>query len=156
VCAILSEEGRPTFIGTVKRVAGSVTRIEVYPEFCDGLKDISLYSHLIVLYWAHRRDNEEERHILRVYPRRHGCKVETGVFSCRSPSRPNPICLCVVELLKAKGCTLTVKGLDAEPSSPILDIKPYVPHSDSIPNARVPAWLMKGRARGHFERINHS
>jgi tRNA-Thr(GGU) m(6)t(6)A37 methyltransferase TsaA len=141
---ILTEEGRLTFIGTVRRVDGPVTHMEVYPEFREGLRDISLYSHLIILYWAHRRDNEEERHTLLVCPRRHGRKVKTGVFSCRSPSRPNPICLCVVKLLKIEGCTLTVRGLDAEPDSPILDIKPYVPHSDSVPNARVPAWVMKG------------
>ena len=140
---ILTEEGRLTFIGTVRKVDGPITRLEVFPEFYEGLRDISLYSHLIVLYWAHRRDNEEERHTLHVYPKRHGRKVQTGVFSCRSPSRPNPICLCVVELLKVEGCILTVKGLDAEPSSPIIDIKPYVPHSDSVPNARVPAWVMK-------------
>jgi len=126
VRAILNEIGRLTPIGTVRKVDGSVTHMKVYPEFCEGLKDISLYSHLIVLYWAHRRDNEEERQTLLVYPRRHNRKAETGVFSCRSPSRPNPICLCVVELLKAEGCTLTVKGLDAEPGSPILDIKPYL------------------------------
>ncbi len=139
----LTHEGRLTFIGKVGKVEGSVTSIDVSPEFCEGLRNIAEYSHLIVLYWAHRRDNEEERHTLLVYPRRHGRKVETGVFSCRSPSRPNPICLCVVELLKVERCNITVRGLDAEPGSPIIDIKPYVPHSDSVPNARVPAWVMK-------------
>jgi tRNA-Thr(GGU) m(6)t(6)A37 methyltransferase TsaA len=138
----LTEEGRLTFVGKVGRVKGSVTSIDVSPEFCEGLRDISEYSHLIVLYWAHRRDNDEERNTLLVYPRRHGRKVETGVFSCRSPSRPNPICLCVVELLKVDGCNISVKGLDAELGSPIIDIKPYVPHYDSVPNARVPAWVM--------------
>lgn len=139
----LTHEGRLTFIGKVGQVEGSVTSIDVSLEFCEGLRNIAEYSHLIVLYWAHRRDNEEERHTLLVYPRRHGRKVETGVFSCRSPSRPNPMCLCVVELLKVEGCNITVRGLDAEPGSPIIDIKPYVPRSDSVPNARVPAWVME-------------
>jgi len=141
---ILAEKGRLTFIGTVRRVDGLVTNIEVFPEVCEGLRNITEYSHLIVLYWAHRRDNAEERRTLLVCPKRHGRKVETGVFSCRSPSRPNPICLCVVELLKAEGCVLTVKGLDAELGSPIVDIKPYLPHSDSVPDARVADWVMKG------------
>jgi tRNA-Thr(GGU) m(6)t(6)A37 methyltransferase TsaA len=141
---ILTEKGKLTFIGRVRRVDGLVTNIEVFPEVCEGLRNITEYSHLIVLYWAHRRDNAEERRTLLVCPKRHGRKVETGVFSCRSPSRPNPICLCVVELLKAEGCDLTVKGLDAELGSPIVDIKPYVPHSDSVPDARVADWVMKG------------
>ena len=140
--SILTKKGRLVFIGKVRIVEGAVTSIDVFPEFCEGLRNITEYSHLIILYWAHRRDKEEERHTLLVYPKRHGRKVETGVFSCRSPSRPNPICLCVVEFLKAEGCTLMIKGLDAEPDSPIIDIKPYVPHSDSVPNARVPAWVI--------------
>jgi tRNA-Thr(GGU) m(6)t(6)A37 methyltransferase TsaA len=68
--------------------------------------------------------------------------VETGVFACRSPSRPNPIGLCVVELLKIEKCVLTVKNLDAFEGSPIIDIKPYIPKADSIPNARVPEWTL--------------
>jgi tRNA-Thr(GGU) m(6)t(6)A37 methyltransferase TsaA len=140
---ILTEEGRLTFIGKVRRVEGAVTSIDVFPEFCEGLRNVTEYSHLIILYWAHRRDKEKERRTLLVYPRRHRRKVETGVFSCRSPSRPNPICFCVVEFLKAEGCTLVIKGLDAELGSPIIDIKPYVPHSDSVPNARVPAWVIE-------------
>jgi tRNA-Thr(GGU) m(6)t(6)A37 methyltransferase TsaA len=143
--SILTECGRLNFIGAVKKVDGPETSIEVSPEFCKGLRNITAYSHLIVLYWAHRRDNEEERRTLLVYPKRHGRKVRTGVFSCRSPSRPNPICLCVVELLKAEGCNLTVRGLDAEPGSPIVDIKPYIPHSDSVPKARVPDWVTESR-----------
>lgn len=143
-CMILTEKGRVTFIGYVRKVDGPVTYVQVYPGFCEGLRDITRFSHLIVLYWAHRRDNEENRRTLLVCPRRHGRKVETGVFSCRSPSRPNPICLCVVKLLKVEECTLQVKGLDAEPASPILDIKPYVPHSDAVPKAKVQTWVIKG------------
>jgi tRNA-Thr(GGU) m(6)t(6)A37 methyltransferase TsaA len=140
---ILTEKGKLISIGKVRNIEGAIASIDVFPEFCEGLRNITEYSHLIILYWAHRRDKEKERNTLLVYPRRHGRNVETGVFSCRSPSRPNPICLCVVEFLKIEGCTLTVNGLDAEPDSPIIDIKPYFPQSDSIPNARVPAWVME-------------
>ena len=81
---------------------------------------------------------------MRVFPRRHAVNVEVGVFACRSPSRPNPICLCVVELMKAEECILTVKGLDAFEDSPIIEIKPYIPRADAIPNARVPEWTGRG------------
>jgi tRNA-Thr(GGU) m(6)t(6)A37 methyltransferase TsaA len=81
---------------------------------------------------------------LLVFPKRHAWNVETGVFSSRSPSRPNPLGLCIVELLKIEGCVLTVKGLDALEESPIVDIKPYIPRADAIPEARVPEWTDHG------------
>ncbi len=132
------------FVGIVEVASQTEARVRIFPEFCGGLKGINEFSHLIVLYWAHQRDKEEERHTLQVYPRRHTVDVEVGVFACRSPSRPNPICLCVVELVNAKACNLTVKGLDALEGSPIIDIKPYIPRADSIPDARVPEWTSHG------------
>jgi tRNA-Thr(GGU) m(6)t(6)A37 methyltransferase TsaA len=130
-------------IGAVEK-AGEEARMRVFPQFCSGLKGISDFSHLIVLYWAHLRDNEEERRTLLVFPKRHAWNLETGVFACRSPSRPNPIGLCVVELVKVEECVLTVKELDALEGSPIIDIKPYISRADSIPNARVPEWVQHG------------
>jgi tRNA-Thr(GGU) m(6)t(6)A37 methyltransferase TsaA len=96
------------------------------------------------LYWAHLRDNEKERQTLLVFPRKHAVNVETGVFACRSPSRPNPISLCVTELLKVEGCNLTVKGLDAFEGTPIVDIKPYLPRADRISDVRTPEWTQHG------------
>ena len=130
------------FIGVVEKTGEQEAEVRIFPEFCAGLKGIEDFSHLIILYWIHLRDNEEERRTLLVFPRRHVVNVETGVFACRSPSRPNPIGLCVVELLKIEKCVLTVKDLDAFEGSPIIDIKPYIPKADSIPNARVPEWTL--------------
>jgi tRNA-Thr(GGU) m(6)t(6)A37 methyltransferase TsaA len=135
------------FIAEVVNIDGEAATLEVYPRYCSGLKDIDSYSHLIVLYWAHHRDTRDERQTLLVYPKRHGRNVRTGVFACRSPSRPNPVCLCVVELLQVEGCRLKVRGLDAELGSPIVDIKPYHPHSDSIPDARFPEWVRVGEKK---------
>lgn len=132
------------FIGLVEKADGQLAKLRIYPEYCAGLRGIEGYSHLIVLYWLHMRDNEAERRTLLVFPRRHACNVETGVFACRSPSRPNPIGLCVVELLGVEGCTLTVRGLDAMEGSPLVDIKPYSPRADAVPDARVPDWALRG------------
>ncbi|MDH5481757.1 MAG: tRNA (N6-threonylcarbamoyladenosine(37)-N6)-methyltransferase TrmO [Candidatus Bathyarchaeota archaeon] len=137
-------KGELRFIGVVEKAGEEEGKIRIFPEFCAGLKGIDGFSHLIILYWIHLRDNEEERRTLRVFPRKHEVHVETGVFACRSPSRPNPIGLCVVELLKIEGCVLTVKELDAFVESPIVDIKPYIPRADSIPSARVPDWTWHG------------
>ncbi len=135
--------GTVRFIGVVEEAGGQRAKVRVFPEFCGGLKGIEGFSHLIILYWVHLRDSKAERRTLLVFPRRHKVNVETGVFACRSPSRPNPIGLCVVELLEVENCVLTVKGLDAFEGSPIVDIKPYIPRIDSFPEARVPDWTLR-------------
>jgi len=139
----MSDKGEVKFIGLV-RSAGEPSKIEIFPEFCLGLEGLSDFSHVIVLYWFHLRDDDRERGTLRVVPRRHPSAPRVGVFASRSPSRPNPIGLCVVELDKIEGCILTVNGLDALEGSPIIDIKPYVPRADAIPEARVPEWTSHG------------
>ena len=58
--------------------------------------------------------------------------METGVFSCRSPHRPNPILFCIAELIERQGRFLTVRGVEALDGSPLLDIKPYVAAIDCI------------------------
>ena len=138
------KQGEVNFIGIVETADESEAKIRIFPEFCKGLKKIDQFSHLIVLYWIHLRDTEKERHALQVFPRKHAVNVEVGVFACRSPSRPNPIGLCVVELVKVDACNLTVKGLDAIEGSPIIDIKPYIPRADSVPEAQVPEWMLHG------------
>lgn len=133
-----------TPVGAVRNIKGSESQIEVFPAFCDGLKGIEAFSHLIVLYWAHMRDTKKERSTLLVFPRRHLVNVKTGVFACRSPSRPNPIGLCIVGLVKVDGCLLTVKGLDAFQETPIIDVKPYLPRANSVPEAKTPEWACRG------------
>jgi tRNA-Thr(GGU) m(6)t(6)A37 methyltransferase TsaA len=132
------------FIGSVTGVQGEESKVKIYDEYCSGLLGIDEYSHIILLYWLHERDDEKNRNVLQVYPHRHSVKSLRGVYACRSPSRPNPIGLTIVELLKVEGCELTVKGLDALKGSPIIDIKPYSTRSDCYPNARIPDWSKQG------------
>ncbi len=115
----------------------------IFPEFCRGLQHLGDFSYVIIVYWFHERDNERERSVLKVVPRRQLGAPEVGVFASRSPSRPNPVGLCVTELMEKEGCVLTLKGLDALQNSPIIDIKPYIPRLDSIPEARVPEWTSR-------------
>ena len=139
----LRSEGAVKFIGVVED-AGELSRIRVLPEFCVGLQSLDKYSHIIILYWIHLRDRDEDRQVLQVTPRRHPGAPRVGVFASRSPSRPNPIGLCVTRLTKIQGCTLLIEGLDAVEGSPVIDIKPYIPRGDSIPDARVPEWTSRG------------
>lgn len=134
-------KGEIYFIGVVEKAGEEEAKIRIFSEFCNGLTGVEEFSHLIVLYWFHLRDNEADRRTLMVFPKRHMVNVEKGVFACRSPSRPNPLGLCVVELVKREDCVLTVRGLDAFEGSPIIDIKPYIPSVDFVENVRVPDWV---------------
>lgn len=134
-------KGEIYFIGVVEKAGEEEAQIRIFSEFCNGLTGVEEFSHLIVLYWFHLRDDEADRRTLIVFPKRHMVNVEKGVFACRSPSRPNPIGLCVVELVKREDCVLTVRGLDAFEGSPIIDIKPYIPSVDFVENIRVPEWV---------------
>ncbi len=131
------------FIGVVED-AGELSTVKVFPEFCMGLQGLDEFSHIIILYWLHLRDSEEERRVLQVTPRRHPGALQVGVFASRSPSRPNPIALCVTKLVKTQDCNLLVRGLDATEGSPVIDIKPYIPRADSITDASVPEWTSRG------------
>lgn len=75
-----------------------------------------------------------------VFPKRRRVKIERSVFACISPSRLNPIGFCAVDL-NVKGGILTVRGLDAFDDSPIIYVKPYLPETDSFPDAKTPGWV---------------
>ena len=98
--------------------------LEVLPQFEDGLTDIEGFSHLFVLWVFDRSQGFELLGTPPIADRPH------GVFATRSPRRPNPIGLTVVELLRRDGNRLTVRGVDMLDATPILDLKPYL---SSIP-----------------------
>ena len=93
--------------------------LEIYPEFCLGLAGMERHSRLVVLYWLHRADRE----VLRVYPGGDRSKELIGVFTNRSPLRPNPVGISVVDILNVDISCLRVRGLDAIDGTPIIDLK---------------------------------
>lgn len=122
--------------------------LEIFHEFEEGLDGVDGYSHLFVLVYFDRL-RPEQIGPLKVKPRgllKRGFKLEElpllGVFALDSPTRPNPIGLTLVELVKREGNRLYVKGLDFFDRTPILDIKGYRPqyHSD---NYTLPEWFRK-------------
>jgi len=117
--------------------------LEIRAEFEPGLTDIEGFSHLIVI-WAF--DRSEAFNLLATPPsddRPH------GVFATRSPRRPNPIGLTVVELLCREGPVLRVRGIDMLDETPILDIKPYL--SNVSPERLRRGWLAEAEARTRVE-----
>jgi len=81
---------------------------------------------IIVLCWMH----EADRGRLKAHPRGQEDRPERGVFSTRSPHRPNPVSLHTVELLEIRGNILRVRGMDAIDGTPVIDIKPHAPELD--------------------------
>jgi tRNA (adenine37-N6)-methyltransferase len=114
--------------------------LEIEPEFEAGLKDVEGFSHLFVLWAFHRAEGFELLGRPPIDNNR-----EHGVFATRSPRRPNPIALTVVELLRRDGPRLHVRGVDMLDGTPILDIKPYL---SSIPTGKLRrGWLAEAEAK---------
>lgn len=112
------------FIGIVEEVDKRVSKIKIYDEYKEGLEGLGNYKRILILYWFHKRDDYRNRQTLKVHPKGNAGLPKVGVFATQSPSRPNPIGVTAVELIKIEGNLLYVTGLDAYPGSPILDIKP--------------------------------
>jgi len=121
----------PKGLGAEHKTEGA---IEFLREFEPGLKDIEGFSHLYVL-WVFDRSTDYD---LVATPPADGGRPH-GVFATRSPRRPNPIALTVVELLSRDGATLRVRGVDMLDATPVLDVKPYL---SSIPADKLKrGWL---------------
>jgi tRNA (adenine37-N6)-methyltransferase len=113
--------------------------LELLPEFAPGLADIEGFSHLYVIWTFDRAEGFDLFGVPPTDDRPH------GVFATRSPRRPNPIGLTVVELLGRDGPLLRVRGIDMLEGTPILDLKPYL---SSIPPRRLRrGWLAEAEAR---------
>jgi tRNA-Thr(GGU) m(6)t(6)A37 methyltransferase TsaA len=113
--------------------------LEILPQFAPGLADIEGFSHLFVLWEFDRVEGFDLTASPPSDNRAH------GVFATRSPLRPNPIGLTVIELLRREGRNLRVRGVDMLDASPILDIKPYL---SSIPFQTLRrGWLAEVEAR---------
>jgi tRNA-Thr(GGU) m(6)t(6)A37 methyltransferase TsaA len=115
--------------------------LEILPEFEPGLTDIEGISHLFVLWEFDRVQSVELLGTPPCDDRPH------GVFATRSPYRPNPIGLTVVELLRREGRRLHVRGVDMLDGTPILDLKPYL---SGVPEEKLRrGWLAEAEARKH-------
>ena len=108
------------------RSSDTLSDIVIDKKYLPGLRDIGYHPHLVVLTWLDRAD----RTVLLATPPGQGS--EYGVFATRSPDRPNPIGICVVDVIEIKGGRIRVHGLDAVDGTPVLDIKPYIAEIDCV------------------------
>jgi tRNA (adenine37-N6)-methyltransferase len=114
-------------------------KIEIGPEFEAGLTDVEGFSHIFVIWVFNRSEGFELLGTPPIDDQPH------GVFATRSPRRPNPIGLTVVELIRREGRTLHVRGVDMLDGTPVLDVKPYL---SSIPQENLRrGWIAEAEAR---------
>ncbi len=107
-----------------KMAPEETAEVEIFDEFVEGLKDLDGFSHIYLIYRFDRI--EKTANLVKPY-------LDTevrGVFSTRSPRRPNPIGLTVVRLASVNGNRIKVSGVDLLDKTPIIDIKPYIPDFD--------------------------
>jgi len=128
---IIEPKGAPIQPRFAEGIEGTV---EVFDEYVPGLKDVSGFERIYLLYWFHRA----RQFRLSVAPYLE--KTEHGLFATRAPSRPNPIGLSNVRLLGIDGNILRISELDILDGTPLLDIKPYAQRFDSYETDRN-GWL---------------
>lgn len=113
-----------------------ISKIEISKEYEGGLRDIEGFTHLHVFYWLHKSKGFS---LLVTTP---WDTISHGLFTTRSPHRPNPIGHAVVELVEQKDNILSVIGLDAIEGTPVIDIKPYIKKLDVKTDA-ISGWIEK-------------
>jgi tRNA-Thr(GGU) m(6)t(6)A37 methyltransferase TsaA len=129
-------------IGKVVK-AGNKTVLEILPPYQEAMLGLDGFSHVIALYWFDKNDTPEKRAILKVHPRGDNSKPLRGVFATRAPVRPNLIGFSVCKIKAIHPSRIVVDDIDAFDGTPLIDLKPYIPHNDCVPDALVPGWLPK-------------
>jgi tRNA-Thr(GGU) m(6)t(6)A37 methyltransferase TsaA len=128
-------------VGNEVKDKSVISEIVLRDELVEGLEGISGFSHLFVLFWLNQV-SDKQRMILKVHPKGRDDLPLLGVFATRTMLRPNPIGLTLVELVKVENNVLTVRGLDANDGTPVLDVKPF-DFWDMAKDAKVPNWWTK-------------
>ena len=101
-------------------IRAAESQIFLDPTLVEGLAGLELGQKIMVVFYFHRAQGYD----LQQHPRGDATRPQRGVFALRSPRRPNPIGVTVVDLLALDGNVLTVGGLDAINGTPVLDLKP--------------------------------
>jgi tRNA-Thr(GGU) m(6)t(6)A37 methyltransferase TsaA len=114
------------------------TRIVLNPKYRPALLRLDDFSHIWVIWWFDRNDTPAMREILQVHPRRDDRNPLSGVFATRAPVRPNLVGLSLCRVISVNENVIEIDGIDAFAGTPVLDLKPYIPRLESIPDARTP------------------
>ncbi len=120
--------------------------IKVYNEYKEALTGLEGFSWINIIWWADKLDNNEERQTITAEKPYTNGPEKLGIFATRSPSRPNPVMItaCMVAEINLEEGIIYTPYIDAEPGSPLLDIKPYHGCTDRAADWEVPDWCKNG------------
>lgn len=129
--------GVPRQPGLARNAVGLI-QFKKDPDLKSALKTIEQFSHLWIVFVFHQHGGKKWKPSIR--PPRLGGRTKVGVLASRSPHRPNPIGISVVKINKVdlenpQGPSIEVQGLDLLDGTPVLDVKPYIPYADAVPEA---------------------
>ncbi|MFN7824257.1 MAG: tRNA (N6-threonylcarbamoyladenosine(37)-N6)-methyltransferase TrmO [Pseudobdellovibrionaceae bacterium] len=144
--------GIPRQPSLASRLKG-LLKFQDHPDLKTALKSMETFSHLWVVFVFHKHGGKDWKPSIR--PPRLGGAEKVGVLASRSPHRPNPIGISVVKIEKINleaqgGPEVEVSGVDLLDETPILDVKPYIPYADSVPDA-VAGWAAAPIRRTELE-----
>lgn len=128
-------------IGTIRR-AGDGNVVEIDAPYRPALQALGEFSHVIVCWWAHGLDTEQDRAVMTCIPP-YAPEHESGMFATRSPQRPNPIMASTTPVVSVDEATGLVRigEIDAVDGTPVIDLKAYFPVCDRVRAATIPPWL---------------
>jgi tRNA (Thr-GGU) A37 N-methylase len=133
-----------TSIGRIKVIEDQgLFRLHIDEPFRAALLGLGSCTHAIVIWWADKHDNEEDRSSSLVMDLPYAPGIKSGVFANRSQTRPNPIAITTSYLVNVdeENGIVDLAFIDAFDGTPLLDIKPYLPMSDRAMDAEYPEWL---------------
>jgi len=128
-------------VGHIARAEEGV-ELQIHAAYRKCLQLLDEFSHIYVIWWAHKHDNETSRSHRETEPPYAPGKMH-GIFATRAEYRPNPIAMTVCEVLSVDldAGIVRLRDIDALGGTPVLDLKPYYPVCDRVKDARTPPWL---------------
>lgn len=128
-------------IGTIQNNEGG-SYLHLNKEFIPALEALDGFSHIQAIWWCSGFDEEKYRTVLETEQPYKNAPDKMGIFATRSPLRPNPIALSVVEVIAIdyEHGVIHIPYIDANDKTPLLDIKPYTPSLDRVEHPAVPKW----------------
>ena len=130
-------------IGYIKQNEGNI-HIQVSEQYIPALKELDKFSHVQILWWANKHDNQKGRTTFQMTPPYGENPPVTGVFASRAEYRPNPISLTTSKIIGIdydKGI-VKIQNIDAFDDTPVLDLKAYFPVCDRVKDAYIPEWIV--------------
>ncbi len=137
----MPSEIRLSPVGSIEVKDGRIY-LSIQEKFRPALKELDGFSHIHILWWGNQTDTPEQRETLLSNKPYKKSPDTLGIFSTRSPVRPNPVLITIAAIISIdiKKGIIELPWIDTDAGTPVIDIKPYHPCSDRVKNVKLPYW----------------